>query len=153
MMGVLTSSHARALIKLPRGNQAKVARSIANFGLTSRQSEVLADAFLKAKDEDQQQYILTHPQQVLQKDHQNLEDPFDARLSSYGNDVMQSVCCAIRAVQILLSRLDDHRFGMINESEEVVITPTLGKVCGYAERLAEVITHLQTHKQIVQDER
>jgi ParB family chromosome partitioning protein len=153
MMGVLTSSHARALIKLPRGNQAKVARAISNFGLTSRQSEALADAFLKAKDADQQHYILTHPEQALQKGPQNPEDPFDARLSSYGNDVMQSACYAIRAVQILLSRLDDHRFGMFNESERVIITPILGKVCGYAEKLKEVITHLQTHKQIVQDER
>jgi len=66
---------------------------------------------------------------------------------------MQSACYAIRGVQILLSRLEDHRFGMINESDKVIITPILGKVCGYAERLAEVITHLQTHKQIVQDER
>jgi len=150
MMGVLTSSHARVLTKLPRGNQTKVARAISNFGLTSRQSETLADAFLKAKDADQQHYILTHPEQVLQKGQQNPEDAFDARLSTYGNDVMQSVCYAIRAVQILLSRLDDHRFGAINESEEVILTPTLGKVCGYAEKLKEVITHLQTHKQIEQ---
>jgi len=153
MMGVLTSSHARALIKLPRGNQAKVARSIANFGLTSRQSDTLADAFLKANDEDQQHYILTHPEQILQKGQQNLEDPYDARLSTYGNDLMHSIGYAIRAVQILLSRLDDHRFGTIKESEKEIITPTLGRVCGYAEKLTEVITHLQTHKQIKQDER
>lgn len=153
MMGVLTSSHARALIKLPRGNQATVARSIAKFGLTSRQSDALADAFLKAKDEDQQHYILTHPEQVLQKGQQNLEDPYDARLSTYGNDLMHSIGYAMRAVQILLSRLDDHRYVTIKESEKVIITPVLGKVCGYAEKLVEIITHLQTHKQIEQDER
>jgi ParB/RepB/Spo0J family partition protein len=34
MMGVLTSSHARALTKLPRGNQGEVARVIASFRLT-----------------------------------------------------------------------------------------------------------------------
>ena len=53
MMGVLTGSHARALTKLPHGNQGKVARAITNFALTSRQSDALAEAFLKAKDEDQ----------------------------------------------------------------------------------------------------
>ena len=37
MMGTLTSSHARALTKLPRGNQGDVARAITNFALTSRQ--------------------------------------------------------------------------------------------------------------------
>jgi hypothetical protein len=36
MMGVLTSSHARALTKLPRGNQGEVARVIASYRLTSR---------------------------------------------------------------------------------------------------------------------
>ena len=90
MMGVLTSSHARALIKLPRGNQGEVARAIANFRLTSRQSDALAEAFLKAKDEDQQRYILTHPEQILENDQTDTDqEPYDVRLSSYGNDVMQ----------------------------------------------------------------
>ena len=50
MMGTLTSSHARALTKLPRGNQGEVARVITTHHLTSRQSDKLAEAFLKAKE-------------------------------------------------------------------------------------------------------
>ena len=41
MMGALTSSHARALTKLPRGNQGEVARVIASYRLSSRQSELV----------------------------------------------------------------------------------------------------------------
>jgi len=59
MMGVLTSSHARALTRLPRGNQMKVARAITNYRLTSRQSDTLVDAFLEAKDENRQRYVLS----------------------------------------------------------------------------------------------
>jgi len=154
MMGVLTSSHARALIKLPRGNQGEVARVIANYGLTSRQSDTLAEAFLKAKDADQQHYILAHPEQILQKEQQDPEqEAYDARLSCYGNAVMQSLVHVQLGLQILLSRLDDPRFGMFNETEKVIITPTLGKVFGYAKKLTEIIKYLQTHKTKQQDER
>jgi len=154
MMGVLTSSHARALIKLPRGNQGEVARVIANYALSSRQSDALAEAFLKAKDEDQQCYILAHPEKVLDRDHQDPEhEVYDARLSSYGNDVMQSMVHVHRGLQILLSRLDDHRFAMFNETEKVIITPIARKVSGYTEKLTKVIKHLQTHKTKQKDER
>lgn len=154
MMGVLTSSHARALIKLPRGNQGEVARVIANHALSSRQSDTLVEAFLKAKDEDQQCYILAHPEKVLARDQQDPDQEiYDARLSSYGNDVMQSMVYVHRGLQILLSRLDDHRFAMLNETEKVIITPTLRKVSGFTEKLSEVINHLQTHKTKQTDER
>lgn len=67
MMGVLTSSHARALTRLPRGNQCDVAHVITSWGLTSRLSDTLVDAFLAAEDEDEQRYILAHPELVLEE--------------------------------------------------------------------------------------
>ena len=144
MMGTLTSSHARALIKLPRGNQGDVARVIADYHLTSRQGDALAEAFLKAKNEDQQRYILTCPEQILKKGQQDSEEEvYDVRLSCYGNDLMQGVGYVIQAVQIMLSRLGDHRIGMLNETEKVIITPGFEKVSGYAEKLKETISHLQ----------
>ncbi|MCJ7447749.1 MAG: ParB/RepB/Spo0J family partition protein, partial [Bacteroidales bacterium] len=123
MMGTLTSSHARALTKLPRGNQGEIARVITTHGLTSRQSELLADTFLKAKDKDEQRYILSHAVEVIEKKGQsNTEVLYDVRLSAYGNDLMQGVGYVIQAVQIMLSRLGDHRIGMLNETEKVIIT-------------------------------
>ena len=144
MMGVLTSSHARALIKLPRGNQMEVARVITNYRLTSRQSDTLVDAFLKAEDEDQQRYILAHPEHILEKDKTDSEEePYDIRLSSYGNDLIQSMGYAIRSVHILLSRLGDYRIGELNQTEKVIITPSFEKVAGYAKKLSEAIDNLQ----------
>ena len=144
MMGTLTSSHARALTKLPRGNQGEIARVITTHGLTSRQSELLADTFLKAKDKDEQRYILSHAMEVIEKKGQSdTEALYDVRLSCYGNDLMQSIGYVIQAVQIMLSRLGDHRIGMLNETEKVIITPGFEKVSGYAEKLKETITYLQ----------
>ena len=144
MMGTLTSSHARALTKLPRGNQGEIARVITTNGLTSRQSELLADTFLKAKDQDEQRYILSHAVEVIEKKGQSdTEVLYDVRLSSYGNDLMQSIGYVIQAVQIMLSRLGDHRISMLNETEKVIITPGFEKVSGYAGKLKETITYLQ----------
>lgn len=147
MMGTLTSSHARALMRLPRGNQAEVARVIRSYGLSSRQSDRLVDAFLEAEDGTHQRYIFAHPEQVLWNDPMDSEEePYDARLSCYGNELMQSTVNAIVGLRVLLSRLDDHRTSMFNEAEKVIITPFLRKVSGYAEKLTEVIGQLQIHK-------
>jgi len=154
MMGTLTSSHARALTKLPRGNQGDVARAITSFSLSSRQSDKLVEAFLKAGDENRQRYILSHPELILRQDLSlSEEEPYDARLSSYGNDLMQGAGYVIQSVQILLSRLGDQRTGMLNESEKVIISPGFEKASGYAEKLKEAIGHLQIHKSEKQDER
>ena len=144
MMGTLTSSHARALTKLPRGNQGEIARAITTHGLTSRQSDALAEAFLGAKNEDERRYILSNPGQILRNDQQyQQEEPYDVRLSSYGNNLMKSVGYVIHSVQIMLSRLGDHRTGILNESEKVIITPSLATVSAYADKLKEAISHLQ----------
>ena len=154
MMGVLSSSQARALTRLPRGNQCAVASSIVNFNLTSRQSDTLVEAFLKAKDEDQQQYILTHPEHVLkQEDAGSPQEPYDVRLSAYGNDLMQSIMYVLQGVYIMLSRMGDHRMGMLSKSENLIITPFFDKVSGNVRKLTQVITELQIHKTEQQDEK
>ncbi|MCK5681846.1 ParB/RepB/Spo0J family partition protein [bacterium] len=154
MMGVLSSSQARVLIRLPRGNQCAVADAILNFNLTSRQSDTLVEAFLKAKDEDQQQYILSHPEHVLkQEDAGSPPEPYDVRLSAYGNDLMHSMMHVLRSVHILLSRLSDQRMGMLSQSESVIITPLFEKATGGISKLTKVITELQIHKTTQQDER
>jgi ParB family chromosome partitioning protein len=109
-LGGLTSSHARALVKLPRGNQADVARVITDWHLTSRQSSALVDAFLEAEDGDTRQYILSHPELVLEEREPVLpEEVNDDRLTRYGNDLMKSMELVLYFVQITLSRLGDHR--------------------------------------------
>lgn len=147
MMGLITSSHARALTKLPRGNQREVARVIGSYRLSSRQSDTLVEAFLKAKDDKQQQYILNHPEKILSNDESDLEEePYDERLSPYGNELMQGTEYLIRAVKVMLTRFDDQRGGMLNETEKVIITSCFKKLSEYAKKLIEVIPHLQIHK-------
>ena len=147
-MGTLTGSHARALIRLPRGNQCEVARVITTYGLSSRLSNTLIDVFLAAKDESEQRDILAHPHKVIEKRRPvAIAEGYDPRLSGYGNDLMQSIGYVIRSVQILLSHLGDHRLDEINQAEKMVITPGLEKALSYAQRLTKATEELQIHKQ------
>jgi ParB-like chromosome segregation protein Spo0J len=153
-MGVLTGSHSRSLIKLPRGNQGEVARVITTYGLASRQSDTLVEAFLSAKDEDRQRYILTHPEWILERGQEDPEEePYDVRLSSYGNDLMHGVGYVIRSVQNMLSRLDDQRSGMLNETEKMIIIPGPRQVMQYCKKLTQATCHLPIHKSTREDER
>ncbi len=125
-MGVLSGSHARALMRLPRGNQAEVARAIHSWGLTSRQSDSLVDAYLEAADETHQRQILDNPERVIFKP--GSEDELEWRdlgLSCYAEDLLKTMSYVIQAVQMLLTRLKDQRFGRLDEIEREIIYPGL----------------------------
>ena len=90
-MGSLTSRHARALMRLPRGNQIDIARVISEYHLSSRLSDRLVTAYLEAEDVDQQREILAHPEHIIWYQWDLPEDPYDSSLSDYGNELMQEV--------------------------------------------------------------
>ena len=152
-MGVLTSSQARALIKLPRGNQMDVARVIVDLGLSSRESDRLVNAFLKAEDEQQQRDILNHPEHIIWDDPMDWpREPYDSRMSSYGNDLMISIINFLHPARALFLRLGDPRIEELDETEKVIITSFFGKASDYAEKLAGATGQLQIQP-IKQDER
>ena len=139
MMGVLTSSHARALTRLPRGNQGEFARVITSYRLSSRQSEALAEAFLKAKSREQQRQILDCPEQILREDPPLGEYPYDARLSGFGNDLMQCSEDLTLQAMALLSKLNDRRTAELEETEKIIIVPSFKRLSSYAGNLAEAL--------------
>lgn len=151
-MGALTSSHARALMRLPRGNQLGAARVITTYGLNYRLSNKLVDAFLEAEDTEQQQEILADPELVLWDQEELFDPPYDDRLSCYGNDLMLSFVNFLRPVRSLLLQLGDPRITGLNETEQVIIGPFVKKVSRYTERLSRITGPLQIHKPN-QDER
>lgn len=146
-MGILSSSHARSLIRLPRGNQAEVARAITTHHLTSRQSDIVVDALMEAVDKNQQRSILVHPERVLAKRAPGvMEKLYDPRLCSYGNDLQKSISLAIYGLRVLFSHLGDQRFDKLDDIERSILTPDLKKVSGYAKRLVKITGPLLHHK-------
>jgi ParB family chromosome partitioning protein len=151
-MGSITSSHARALMRLPRGNQIDVARVISGFHLSSRLSDRLVEAYLEAEDPAQQQAILAHPEHIIWSQADLPEGPYDGRLSSYGNDLMNSIMNLFVALNNLQSLLNDGRMGELDECEMAIISPFLKEASVDVEKYILMVKQLQISKHN-QDER
>ena len=151
-MGSITSSHARALMRLPRGNQIDVARVISSFHLSSRLSEHLVDAYLEAEGPAQQQAILAHPEHIVWSQADLPEGPYDGRLSSYGNDLMNSIMNLFVALNNCQSLLSDGRMGELDECEMAIISPFLKEASVDVEKFTLMVKQLQISKHN-QDER
>lgn len=153
-MGVINSSQARALIRLPRGNQMEVARVIISWNLPSRLSNALVDAFLSAETKQQQQYILTHPEVAFSESAPKISyDMDDPRLGCNGNDLIKSIQSVLSTMRHMLSYVHEGRFATLKETENIIITPEIKQVQAHAESLIKAITQLQTHKSVTHDER
>jgi ParB family transcriptional regulator, chromosome partitioning protein len=143
MMGTLTSSHARAIIKLPRGNQGEVAKVILSCHLTSRQSSILIEAFIRATGRPQQEYILTHPLEIIESQHREQVESYDPRLSQHGNEVLRSTRYMKKSLYILAARMHDHRTKELKDREKTLLLEDLVPLSNYYEKLARLITNLK----------
>lgn len=153
-MGVLSSSHARALMRLPRGNQVTVAGVISKNRLTSRQANCLVDVFLAAADEQTEDLILRHPEMFCAKGEDWISPEFyDRRLSSYGNELAGEMHKAIESIQHFVSLLDDPRFGAISEVEQLIFSPGFAVIKECATRLTTAITQVKIKDTEQHDER
>jgi len=63
--GLVTTTVARDVARLPRGNQAAVAAAISTAVLTSREAARLVKLFETTSGESQRKYLLTHPREAL----------------------------------------------------------------------------------------
>jgi ParB/RepB/Spo0J family partition protein len=145
-MGTITSSHARALLRLPRGNQVAVARVISRFHLSSRLSDRLVDVWLEAEDEDEQGVILSHPEHFLWNQPDLPEHPYDYRLSDYGNKLMQDVMNIWPQLDIVRIILADSRFRDLNLGEQEIIYPFLEELNDLSEKIICLTSELRIEK-------
>jgi ParB family chromosome partitioning protein len=145
-MGVITSRHARALMRLPRGNQVDLARVISHFHLSSRLSERLVDVWLEAEDEDEQRVILAHPEHFLWHQPDLPDHPHDDRLSDYGNELMQEVMNIWPQLDIVMIRLSDSRFRGLGIREQEIIYPFLEELNSLSEKIICLTSELEIDK-------
>lgn len=153
-MGMLSSSHGRALMRLPRGNQASVARVIRIHNLSSRQAERLVDAYLEAEDEKAQKQILCSVDRVLAK--RVMWSPVErhySELSSYGNDLLCGIDGVVESMQHLLKLLDDPRVHYLSSTEATIPDYGLEILTDGAACISEKLSQVRTSNTEKEDER
>lgn len=153
-MGALSGSHARALMRLPRGNQSEVARVIQSWGLTSRQSDSLVDTYLEAEDEDDQRQVLAHPERVFERPLPEIDQGccYDPRLSDNANDLLETMTDLIRSVKRLSSHLKDHRLEKLNEMEKKIIYPDFNMISDVVKELLGLFREIPLEKSNKQEQ-
>jgi ParB family transcriptional regulator, chromosome partitioning protein len=146
-MGALSSSHGRALMRLPRGNQLAVAQVIQLYRLTSRQSDQLVDAYLAAEDEQSQQLLLEAPEKIFYR--VNANEPFvemyNPRLSDYSNELANSMREVVAVMQNLLELMEDPRMAALEQTERIQLSFGIEFIQEGVVAIKQAY-HLQNHK-------
>jgi len=151
-MGELSASHGRALMKLPRGNQAAMAHTIMNWKLSTRQSDELVQAWLEAEDDVRCKQILEHPE-ISFKEVWEEQDvyPYDGRLSSFGNELQFYMGEIIKAVG-RMKLIDDKRIEELTGSEALILQSLLHRAIQCCREFAETDFYLSPVKSIQEHE-
>jgi len=135
-MGVLTSRHARALIRLPRGNQSGVARVIKQYGLSSRLSNRLVDIYLSEESEEDQRRLLEHPDELLWYQMELCDDPSDM-LSKYGKELLSVATQIWKSMKEILFLLDDRRLSELESYDQEAVYQIIGDLDEVARKLTD----------------
>jgi ParB/RepB/Spo0J family partition protein len=141
-LGVISTTQAREIMQLPRGNQLELTKTLVEHDLNSRQTAAIIDEFLKTQDREQQRYILEHPMEVLERDQSTTDSIYDARLSSAGNRLLRTLKITCRQMNRLLDEADRIAANSLTELEWLILDPELGRAIRSAEHLTGFITAL-----------
>ena len=90
-LGLLSSSTARELARLPRGNQQDAAQAVRDGGLASRQAGQLVTLLLQTDDPDARRAILDDPARYIPVPESHKTVPLDPRLSHGGNEIRRGL--------------------------------------------------------------
>lgn len=116
-LGLLSSTAARHLIRLPEGNQQRVLEVMRRESLCGNDVRQVVDLLMNCTDGVQQSYVLKHPREAISQSELKTTHGRDPRLSDAGNQLAKDLDIVIgRLVRMqnwfltsglaVLSRLD-----------------------------------------------
>ena len=137
-LGKISAAHARQIIKLPRGNQAEVTRSIMEHELSSRSSAWLIDKYLSSGSKAQKQYLLEHPIEAIEKQTRE-QEIYDSRLCKHGNQLLKTTELLCLQQNIFTGQYNHIHTNQLSDLEKGILRPQLRKVCTKARSIVSLI--------------
>ena len=142
-VGLVSTTVAREISRLPRGNQAEVAAAIRKAALSSREAAVLVGLFEKATDRDQQTALLDKPRAAVERQQGGpAPPPWDARLSPATNRLRRSVLAATTTGRRALSALLEAQPASWSDGERQVLGPLLRQLAVATSALSRDVENL-----------
>jgi ParB/RepB/Spo0J family partition protein len=139
-MGMISNSQARAIVKLPRGNQESVMRAIITHNITSRDSCVLVEKYLQSNSKREQEYIINHPMEVIEQSNHK-DEIYDSRLSRHGNRLLKSIELLVVQQNIFIGQFTHHQTGQLREIEINILSCKLDRLAKNAGTIQTVLNN------------
>lgn len=139
--GLVSSTVAREVARLPRGNQPDVAAAIRREDLGSRDAARLVTLFAKTSGAAQQRYLIEHPREALEAHGPRV--PFvshDPRLGPLTQEMRRRLLATMSAMSALALHVDGCMPTGWTETEREVLGAVLAKTRGAAELLLGKLT-------------
>jgi ParB-like chromosome segregation protein Spo0J len=148
-LGLLSTTAARSLVRLPAGNQADVLATLHRDELTAAQLDGVVDLLLAAPGRTQQEYILAQPHQALQQARQETGWAWDPRLSQAGNRVARRLTGVLEGLGRMETWLRSQGRAGLTPCDRLVLTPAFSRLARDAHNVAtlaeDLIGELQNH--------
>jgi ParB/RepB/Spo0J family partition protein len=149
-MGLLGATAARALVRLPAGNQAEVLATLHRDELTAAELDGVVNLLGAAPGRSQQEYILAQPRQALQQSRQQTGWAWDPRLSQAGNRVARRLAGLLDGLSHMETWLHYQGRPGLTPCDRLVLTPGFARLADDARSVAglteDLIAEFSTHE-------
>jgi ParB/RepB/Spo0J family partition protein len=144
-LGLCSATVAREIVRLPRGNQAMVCRTVREHGLTSRQCAALVEICLSCNKLDTLAAVLDDPLRFIGKDAKRTggEPPRDPRLSERGEAVRWRIVQLERAAVQVSQVLRQHPAVTMEATDLEVLAPLASPAAGHSRQVASELDELK----------
>jgi ParB/RepB/Spo0J family partition protein len=127
-LGLLSTTAARSLVRLPAGNQAGVLATRHRDGLTAAELDGVVDLLIAAPGQVQEEYILAQPRQALQQARQEPRWAWDARLSPDGNRIARRMADLLEGLGRMEKWLRHQGRAGLTACDRLVLTPSFTRL-------------------------
>jgi ParB/RepB/Spo0J family partition protein len=135
-LGLLSATAARALVRLPRGNQPEVLTTFHREELTSRELDAVVDLLGVAAGRSQQEFILGQPRRALEQARREVGWATDPRLSRTGNRVARRLAAVLDGLGHLETWLRHQGKAGLTPCDRSVLRPGFARLAEAARGVA-----------------
>jgi ParB/RepB/Spo0J family partition protein len=141
-LGLLSSTVARELSRLPRGNQLRMASTIRAHGLTSKQAHRLVTALLDTDDPQARDELLADPLRYLGAASPVSGPPTDPRLGPGENDLRRSLLAVDVAGERLVRSVRRNAPAGLAGEEARILAPLVSRALRVSGEMSAVLGRL-----------
>jgi ParB-like chromosome segregation protein Spo0J len=136
-LGLLSATSARAISRLPAGNQEELLDARRREALTTREVEQVAELLLSAQDRTQEEFVLANPREALAQAVDITRSTRDPRLSPTGNQVQKRLVVLLDLLPRMECWLRHRGRAELSSQDRVLLDTGFGRLAKDAGAVAE----------------